>query len=135
MNSRPPPRTDPATRARPTARARGAEIETHVEQWLCARGLQALQRNYGCRGGEIDLIMQDGDTLVFVEVRYRRSNRYGSAAASVGRDKQARLIRAAQHFLMRHRALAARPCRFDVVAVSGPPACLETQWISAAFSA
>ena len=71
--------------------------------------------NYQCRLGEVDLIMDDGDTLVFVEVRWRAYSRYGGALASVDWRKQRRLILAARHYLGRYPDQAQRPCRFDVL--------------------
>jgi putative endonuclease len=83
----------------------------HLQQ----HGLTLVTRNFRCKGGEIDLIMQDRDTLVFVEVRQRADARHGGAAASVTGAKQARLIIAAQTFLQRYRSPPA--CRLDVVAI------------------
>lgn len=97
------------------------------------QGLGTLERNYQCRQGEIDLIMEDGDSLVFVEVRYRRGNSHGGALASVDAHKQRRLVQAARHYLARHPGQAARPCRFDVVAAGGTDDDLE--WVSNAFFA
>jgi putative endonuclease len=85
--------------------------------YLQHQGLTLVERNFRCKGGEIDLIMQQGDTLVFVEVRKRADQRYGGAAASVTRTKQARLIIAAQLYLQRYRMPPAS--RFDVVALDG----------------
>ncbi|WP_025916683.1 YraN family protein [Herminiimonas sp. CN] len=85
--------------------------------YLSAQGLVLLQRNFRCRGGEIDLVMQDDKALVFVEVRRRANLRHGGAAASVTRSKQARLIVAAQIYLQRYRMPPA--CRFDVIAIDG----------------
>ncbi len=83
--------------------------------YLQQRGLQAVERNFRCKGGEIDLIMRDGAALVFVEVRRRADLRHGGAAASVTPAKQARLVLAAQVFLQRYRTPPA--CRFDVIAI------------------
>jgi putative endonuclease len=82
---------------------------------LVRHGLTLLERNFRCKGGEIDLIMQDGGTLVFIEVRKRADVRHGGAAASVTRAKQARLIIAAQTWLQRYQRPPA--CRFDVIAI------------------
>src|SRR5690625_6283061 len=90
---------------------RGREAERHAERWLKARGLQVLARNYRCRFGELDLVIRQGDTLVFVEVRLRRYERFVGARASVTRAKQRRLLAAAHHYLMFHPALARLPCR------------------------
>ena len=99
---------------------------THLER----AGLKLLARNYRCPQGEIDLVMDDRDTLVFVEVRYRRSNAFGTPAETVDRRKQARLQAAAEHYLLAHHA--DRACRFDVVAVSGHDARIE--WLRDAFN-
>ena len=96
-------------------------------------GLRLIERNYHSRYGEIDLIMEDGRTVVFVEVRYRRSDRYGSAAESVNRQKQTKLILTAAAFL-RDRRLN-RPSRFDVAALSPGPEDLAMTWIKGAFQA
>jgi putative endonuclease len=85
--------------------------------YLAAQGLTLLQRNFRCKGGEIDLVMQDGPALVFVEVRRRATLHYGGAAASITRSKQGRLIIAAQIYLQRYRMPPA--CRFDVIAIDG----------------
>ena len=80
-------------------------------------GLSLLERNFRCKGGEIDLVMQERATLVFVEVRKRADGVHGGAAASVTTAKQRRLIIAAHIFLQRYRMPPA--CRFDVVAIDG----------------
>jgi putative endonuclease len=85
----------------------------HLEK----HGLKLVEKNFTCKGGEIDLIMRDGDALVFVEVRQRADRTHGGAAASIMPVKQARLVCAAQVYLMRYRQLP--PCRFDVVAIDG----------------
>lgn len=112
-----------------TRAARGREAEDRVRTHLEAQGLRLKARNHRCRWGEIDLVMEDGEALVFVEVRYRGRDDYGSAAASVDAHKQRRLVRAASDFLARHQA-TGRPARFDVAAV-GPNG--QIDWIRAAF--
>ncbi len=84
---------------------------------LLQHGLVLVERNFLCKAGEIDLIMQHGAHLVFVEVRRRAGSRYGGAAASVTPAKQRRLIHAAQFYLLRYPSLP--PCRFDLVAIDG----------------
>ncbi|HEY9147442.1 MAG TPA: YraN family protein [Gammaproteobacteria bacterium] len=111
----------------------GRHAEQLAERYLGGKGLRLLARNYRCRGGEIDLIMSDGDSLVFVEVRYRKHQHFGGAAASVDRRKQQRLILAAQYYLQQTRS-SSLPCRFDVVAISpgghdGP----RIEWLTNAF--
>ena len=112
---------------------RGKDAEIRAWQYLQARGLQLLQRNYRSRRGEIDLVMQDTDSLVFVEVRYRRQSQFGTALESVDRRKQLRLIACARHYMQAHPQVARKPCRFDVVSISGPQG--EIEWIRNAFTA
>ena len=126
----------PAPEGAASTKARGDAAETRALAWLQARGLQLVERNYrvargpSARGGEIDLVMREPDgTLVFVEVRQRRSRGHGGAAASVTTTKQRRLVHAAQHYLLRYAA--PPPCRFDVLAVDGD----AIEWLQAAFEA
>jgi putative endonuclease len=95
--------------------------------------LRVLERNWRIRGGEIDLVCADGGTLVFVEVRLRTRADYGGAIASITHLKQRRLILAARHYLMTHRA-SDRPCRFDAVLLDGIDEA-RLEWIRNAFSA
>jgi len=108
---------------------KGEAAEQLAATFLLGQGLKIIHRNYRCRFGEIDLIAQDGKTLVFIEVRSRRSDDFGGAAASITRDKRDRLLRTARHFLARSRSAA--PCRFDAVLLRGEPPQLE--WIKNAF--
>lgn len=112
---------------------RGRAAEDAALRFLESRGFALLCRNYRCRLGEIDLVMRDGASLVFVEVRARDSEDFGGAAASVGRAKQRRLVAAARHYLMTHPGEARRPARFDVVAISGHDGENSPRWIRAAF--
>lgn len=91
-----------------------------------------VARNVRCRGGELDLVMQDGRTLVFVEVRLRTHKGFGTAAESVAARKQQRVILAAQHYLMQRSDTP--PCRFDVIALDGLSV-ERIEWIRDAFSA
>jgi len=92
---------------------RGEQAEMLAADFLVSRGLAVVARNYRCRGGEIDIIAQDGETLVFVEVRLRRDASFGGAAASITGGKRQRLAIAARHYLGR---LGREPfCRFDAV--------------------
>lgn len=122
----------PADRRTPR-RIRGDAVEAAALAHLQARGLRLISRNAAARGGEIDLVMTDGDALVFVEVRYRASDAFGGGAASVDAGKRLRLVRAAQAFLQRHPEHADAPCRFDVVAASGDPATPMLEWLQDAF--
>ncbi|MGE5319640.1 MAG: YraN family protein [Hyphomicrobiaceae bacterium] len=106
----------------------GQSAETRAAAHLQALGLKLVTRNWRCRFGEIDLIMQDGATLVFVEVRLRSRSDFGGAAASVTPAKQRKLLAAARQYLGTLKTLP--PCRFDVVALSGDAA---PEWIRNAF--
>ena len=110
---------------------RGAAVEAAARAQLEQAGLRLVAGNANYRGGELDLVMRDGPMLVFVEVRYRRDARFGGGAASVDFRKRRKLVLAAQLFLAAHPALAALPCRFDVVEASGEPPLLH--WIRDAF--
>ena len=91
----------------------GIDAETLAARWLEARGLRLISRNHHSRFGEIDLIMNDGATVVFIEVRLRRSRAFGGAAASIDYRKQQKLILAARHYLGRLRHEPR--CRFDAI--------------------
>ena len=106
----------------------GKFAENRAEKMLAAAGLRTLHRNYRCRQGEIDIIAQDGDTLVFVEVRSRSRRDYGSAAESITAAKQRRIIAAARHYLSTLPRMPA--CRFDAVVLDGED---EPVWIKSAF--
>ncbi|HSD59430.1 MAG TPA: YraN family protein [Burkholderiales bacterium] len=108
----------------------GAAAERLAQRYLEARGLSLVERNYRCRFGEIDLVMRDGDTLVFVEVRLRTHSGFGGAAASITGAKRGRLLRAARHYLA---GLERAPdCRFDAVLLAAPSdAAIE--WLRDAF--
>jgi len=112
-------------------RARGEAIEKVAEKYLRRQGLRPVTRNYQIRGGEIDLIMYDKDVLVFVEVRYRRSDTHGSGAETVTYAKQQKLRRAARHYLVSQFGNAEPFCRFDVISGSGEP--VRFDWIKNAF--
>lgn len=111
--------------------AQGTAAEDLACRYLETRGLRLIGRNFRCRGGELDLIMRDGEHLVFVEVRSRRHSRYGTPAESVTRAKQQRLIRAAALYLQRQRL--DLPCRFDVVAILAADTAPQVEWIRDAF--
>lgn len=113
-----------------TRKATGLHYERQAQKYLRQQGLILMTRNYQCKVGEIDLIMKEDDTLVFVEVRYRRSNQYGGALASVNHSKQRKLRLTAQYYLSQSkRNLHQQLCRFDVVAFEGQ----DIHWIRSAF--
>lgn len=111
---------------------RGRAAEDAALRQLQAAGLRLVARNARSRGGEIDLIMRDGDTLVFVEVRSRRSRSHGGALGSVDARKQQRMIRAAQSWLALHPREAGRPMRFDILAFEGEE---DGHWLRNAIEA
>lgn len=110
---------------------RGELAESRAARFLSRQGLRLLHRNFRCRSGELDLVMLDNSTLVFVEVRFRSSANHGNAAESITPAKQHRLIKAAQCYLQgpgrpwRHAA-----CRFDVVLSQANH---KLDWIKNAF--
>lgn len=108
-----------------TGRAAEIQAREHLQQ----QGLRLLAQNWLARGGELDLVMLDGDTVVFVEVRYRRHEAWGGALESIDGRKQQRLILAAQQFLQKENRWSKHPCRFDVIALS--PTRLD--WLKNAF--
>jgi len=122
--------------ARGGKRAFGESLELEAANFLCSNGMTLVSRNFQCKLGEIDLIMRDKDVLVFVEVRYRRSSRFGSAVATVDRRKQIKLLRAAQFYLQRSGLRDRLPCRFDVLGISPSPISGELMydWIRDAFT-
>ena len=108
----------------------GDQAEERAGLYLQRAGLRVVTRNYRCRGGEIDLVCRDGDTLVFVEVRMRSNPGFGSALDSVTPAKRRRLVLAATHYLSRRGW--AGPCRFDVVGIDGG---VRLNWCRDAFRA
>jgi putative endonuclease len=116
-------------------RTRGDAVEAAALALLEARGLRLVARNVTCRGGELDLVMAEGAALVFVEVRYRAGSGFGGGAASVDAGKRRKLVQAAGQFLADHPHFANAPCRFDVVAASGPANTPRLEWLRDAFRA
>ena len=107
---------------------RGQEAEEHAFEYLRRHGLTEVARNYRCRFGEIDLIMRDGQTLVFVEVRMRASSAFGGAQASIDARKQRKLLSAARHYIGSTGRIP--DCRFDAVLLNGDT---RIEWIRNAF--
>ncbi len=107
----------------------GAAAESEALTHLQAAGLKLLARNFLARGGELDLVMADGDCVVFVEVRFRAQGCHGDGLDSVSTSKQKRLIAAARQFLADHPRYARRPARFDVVALGAG----GLRWVRNAF--
>lgn len=104
------------------------DAESAALSFLEGRGLQLLERNYRCRVGEIDLVMKDGNTVVFVEVRQRSNPDFGGASGSITPAKQKRILNAAKHYMMRHDPMP--DCRFDAVLYGENG---KAEWIRNAF--
>lgn len=102
--------------------------------YLEQQGLTLVERNFRCRRGELDLIMRDGDQLVFVEVRSRRKSGYGTPAETITKTKQNRLVRTALYYLQRRRWCSVS-CRFDVIAITLGQNEDAVEWIKNAFQA
>jgi putative endonuclease len=116
-------------------RTRGARVEALAREFLQRHGLKPVAANANYRGGELDLVMRESDTLVFVEVRYRRSSGFGGGAASVDANKRRKLVHAASQFLAAHREYSRAPCRFDVIDASGDADAPTFDWLRDAFRA
>ncbi len=120
--------------------ARGAAVEAAARAHLLQAGLRDVAANASYRFGELDLVMLDGSrhagrVLVFIEVRYRRDDRFGGGAASVDSRKRRKLVQAAQAFLLAHREFANVACRFDVIDADGDPEAPRLTWLRDAFRA
>ena len=116
-------------------RSRGRWAEDLAARYLTEHGLVCRERNFRSRFGEIDLVMEDGETLVFVEVRSRRGTGFLDPAESVDRSKRTRPARTAYTWLRNRRTIPVPACRFDVVAVTGEPDAPGIRWVRNAFDA
>ncbi len=112
----------------------GKDAEHYACEYLQTKGLGLIIRNYHCYHGEIDLIMQDKDDIVFVEVRSRSRSDYGSALESINKSKQKKLIKTAIHFLQCKKWLHRVNSRFDVIAIQLNNGSRQLDWIKNAFS-
>lgn len=117
----------------PWRQQKGRHYEDLALSWLQQQSLRLLQRNYRCPLGEIDLVMLDAATLVFIEVRFRADGHHGAAFETVDRRKQRKLLRSAQYFLLYHPLHALRACRFDVLGICGNGAGSSYHWLQGAF--
>ena len=115
------------------SRQSGAQWEKTAESFLRNHGLTLLQRNFTSRFGEIDLIMEDEETLVFVEVKFRKSNQHGSGAAAVTFHKQGKISRTAAWYLATNPRRSEQICRFDVIAINPHERDQGINWIKNAF--
>lgn len=111
---------------------KGADAEDRALAHLQGQRLKLVARNFRARGGELDLVMREGETLVIIEVRKRSHAGYGSGAESVDARKQQRIVLATQQFLLKHAEFAQAAVRFDVVALDAQD---RIEWLQAAFEA
>lgn len=110
----------------------GKNAEDSACDYLRRAGLKFIIANYQCKCGEIDLIMQDSDTLVFIEVRHRKICDYGDGVSSVTKNKQSKIIKTATYYLLENNIFDKVLCRFDIIATSGEIGS-KVQWIKDAF--
>ena len=115
------------------SRQAGAQWEKTAESFLRSQGLKLLQRNFSSRFGEIDLIMEDEETVVFIEVKYRKSSQHGSGADAVTFHKQGRISRTASWYLVKNPHRAGQFCRFDVISITPRKEAQGINWIKSAF--
>jgi putative endonuclease len=114
----------------------GAWAEEIAWQHIQQQGWQLVERNFFCKGGELDIIARKGQILAFIEVKYRKRQIMGGAIASLSRTKQRYLIHSAKVFLQRFPSLSNLDCRFDLIAISGsdsPHSQVQIQWLDNAF--
>lgn len=113
-------------------RSKGFEYENKAKNYLEKKGLRFIEQNYICKLGEIDLIMQDRNTIVFVEVRYRNTSKYGTALESITPSKVSKLRKTAKHYLMtQHKGTP--PCRFDALTFDKTKTGTSISWVVSAF--
>ncbi len=113
----------------------GQQAEDTACHYLKTQGLSLVERNYSSPRGEIDLIMKDNSTTVFIEVRFRRNSRFGSGAESVDQHKQRKLLATAAHYLQKNPKAARGACRFDVISLTANNDEQQLDWIPDAFQA
>ena len=111
----------------------GQHFETIAARYLARIGFKLVERNYRCPMGEIDLVMLDRDTLVFVEVKYRKNANYGRSVEQVGPRKQRKLRNSALAYIAAHPRYARSALRFDIVGISPSDGELTIEWISNAL--
>jgi len=114
---------------------RGRWAEQAALEYLLTKKLKLLDKNFRSAFGEIDLIMQDENIILFIEVRYRSSNHFHTALESINRKKCERIIATSHQYLSENRRISKLDCRFDVVALSGPQETPTIEWIKNAFQA
>jgi len=111
----------------------GQLAENLSGQFLQQQGASILERNYRCNVGELDIIAKHNDSIVFVEVRFRKNIAFGNPLETITLSKQKKLIKAASYYLQRNKNFAKKPCRFDVIAVTIQQNEYQFEWIQHAF--
>ena len=120
--------------AEPTsAIGRGKAAEDFALSELSKKGFRLIERNFSCKQGELDLVMMDGNELVFIEVRYRKGKDFGDGMESIDHHKQRKLRIAAETWLGKHQSANFKSCRFDVMSISGEINHFTADWIDDAF--
>ena len=115
---------------------KGLRYEDQALNYLQKRGLRLLHHNYACRCGEIDLIMREGESICFIEVKFRKSMSYGGAAHSIPLTKRRKIIKTALFYIAGHRQLAGCPLRFDAFLIQRQrDGSDRIDWIRSAFYA
>ena len=118
----------------PGSSSRGAQFEDYARDYLADQGLCLLQQHFHCRFGEIDLIMRDQETICFIEVKFRKSLRFGGAASTISISKQRKIIKTALFYISQHRHLASQALRFDAFLIQQQAdTSNQVNWIRAAF--
>ncbi len=111
----------------------GHKAEAYAAQFLKREGLKVLEKNFSCQFGEIDLIVQEAETLVFVEVKFRTDSDWADAIETVTKTKQQKIIKAAKHYKQKHKISDYIACRFDVIAINNEFNAENTEWLKHAF--
>lgn len=118
-----------------TTKQQGDFFEQTALDYLLTQKLKLIERNFSCKLGEIDLIMREQEFMVFVEVKYRKSNYFGEPFEMVSPSKQQKICKTAQIYLQKHGLNEYNTfCRFDVVSIKGPAASSEITWLKNAFN-
>ena len=117
-----------------SSKQRGDQFERLAVKYFQKQGLKIIENNYHSRFGEIDIIMNDNDVLVFIEVKYRKSIQFGSPLAVISLKKQQKIIKTAKIYMQKHGMTEYNtPCRFDVISLLGSPHNPKITWLKNAF--
>lgn len=121
------------TLIKPNQPSTGQKAETFAARYLKHQGLKLLERNFTSSFGEIDLIMKDNETLVFIEVKFRTDSDWADAVETVTISKQQKIIKTAKHYKQKHKISEYIACRFDVIAIDNELNAENTEWFKHAF--